>query len=69
MYCNQKCIAHIFMAGAHVECNANPITSNEYKWSADPAPARVAKKVPGKRDLLAGRKDPQVARTGIDAGP
>ena len=45
MYCNQKCIAHIFMAGAHVECNANPITGNEYKWSGDLTPARAVKKV------------------------
>ena len=45
MYCNQKCLAHIFVAGAHVECNANPLTSNEYKWSGDPAPIRVPKKL------------------------
>jgi 2,4-dienoyl-CoA reductase-like NADH-dependent reductase (Old Yellow Enzyme family)/thioredoxin reductase len=42
MYCNQKCLAHIFTPGAHVECNANPVTGEEFKWSGGLSPGRVA---------------------------
>lgn len=44
MYCNQKCVAHIFMPGSHVECNANPVTSNEYKWGSNFLPTRATTK-------------------------
>jgi 2,4-dienoyl-CoA reductase-like NADH-dependent reductase (Old Yellow Enzyme family) len=51
MYCNQKCVAHIFMPGAHVECNANPVTGEEFKWGSGFSPTRAASK---KKVLIIG---------------
>ncbi len=51
MYCNQKCVAHIFQTGAHVECNANPITGEEYKWGSGVPFGRAASK---KKVLIVG---------------
>ncbi len=44
MYCNQKCLAHIFIPAAHVECNANPVTGEEYVWAGDKLAPRVSPK-------------------------
>ena len=34
IYCNQKCIAHIFTPSAHVECNVNPAAGEEYRMGS-----------------------------------
>jgi 2,4-dienoyl-CoA reductase-like NADH-dependent reductase (Old Yellow Enzyme family) len=51
MYCNQKCVAHIFIPGAHVECNGNAVTGEEYRWGSKFPPARASTK---KKVLIIG---------------
>jgi len=51
MYCNQKCVAHIFTPGAHVECNGNPVTAEEFNWGSSFPPTRAATK---KKVLIIG---------------
>ncbi|MGD0072882.1 MAG: FAD-dependent oxidoreductase [Candidatus Binataceae bacterium] len=51
MYCNQKCVAHIFTPGAHVECNGNPVTGEEFNWGSDFPLIRAATK---KKVLIIG---------------
>lgn len=46
IYCNQKCLAHIFIPGGHVECNVNPAAGEEVRWGGENAGrAPAAKKV------------------------
>lgn len=66
MYCNEKCIAHIFTAQAHVECNANPVAGEEYRWPS----ATFNRAVSRKKVLVigAGPGGLECARTAASRG-
>jgi 2,4-dienoyl-CoA reductase-like NADH-dependent reductase (Old Yellow Enzyme family) len=66
IYCNQKCLAHIFIPGAHVECNVNPTAGEESRWPAgSPGKASDRKKV---LIVGAGPGGLECARTAAERG-
>jgi 2,4-dienoyl-CoA reductase-like NADH-dependent reductase (Old Yellow Enzyme family) len=66
IYCNQKCLAHIFIPGGHVECNVNPTAGEESRWAAgSPGKARDRRKV---LIVGAGPGGLECARTAMERG-
>ncbi|MBI2962946.1 MAG: FAD-dependent oxidoreductase [Deltaproteobacteria bacterium] len=66
IYCNQKCLAHIFIPGGHVECNVNPTAGEEFRWAAaSPGKAAARKKV---LVVGAGPGGLECARTAAERG-
>jgi 2,4-dienoyl-CoA reductase-like NADH-dependent reductase (Old Yellow Enzyme family) len=66
IYCNQKCLAHIFIPGGHVECNVNPTAGEEFRWAAgNPGKAQARKKV---LIVGAGPGGLECARTAVERG-
>ncbi len=66
IYCNQKCLAHIFIPGGHVECNVNPTAGEESRWPAgSPGKARDRRKV---LIVGAGPGGLECARTAMERG-
>jgi 2,4-dienoyl-CoA reductase-like NADH-dependent reductase (Old Yellow Enzyme family) len=66
IYCNQKCLAHIFIPGGHVECNVNPMAGEEFRWAAA-SPGRA----PARKKVLvvgAGPGGLECARTAAERG-
>jgi 2,4-dienoyl-CoA reductase-like NADH-dependent reductase (Old Yellow Enzyme family) len=66
IYCNQKCLAHIFIPGGHVECNVNPTAGEEFRWAAG-SPGRS----PARKKVLvvgAGPGGLECARTAVERG-
>lgn len=66
MYCNQKCVAHIFVPGSHVECNGNPVAGEEFRWGS-----WTSSCAPRKKKVLvigAGPGGLECARTAAERG-